>query len=609
MKKCFYFIVLASIIPILFCYFYFDINTNVRLASLFSLVSFSEFFIFLGVSSLFLMIKKPNRISFICFFIFSLFYFTLSFVQLFSLIVYETNIPEIAFHNLNNIAHILSWNLFLTICCFSLYFILLLVIFSLVKKEVAFISRKKLVYFALFFIIVGIVNIIIFGRASKISNNEKIRSPIVGLIHTYKRALLSASIEKIEDVIIDNIESKFWIKNTVYQSNIVFNDDNYRPNIIILIPDGLSTRLITGYQKNNQDYQKIFNKFGELTPNIDKIIEKSLMIDNYYNHTAATYSGLPGMFSSSYPLGGMSYDEINRMKTGKRKKAVLSSLFDILHLNNYDSYFVTTDGEETLIPYVFREILHVKNIYSPTNFDRIHKSHQNYSRLTDNDIFTAIKNIFEKTNNQEPKIVAAYFIGTHLNIEPRDFGGIGYKDNSNMFLNAMHNFDNEFGLFIDWFEKSKFAQNTIIIVSTDHAHFPDREYKKLLKENTELAKGFEPVFCDKIPFIVYNAKNLPLYFDAKSQTSLSFTPTILHFLGYKNYRNAFMAGSLWDIDTNEYHLYSEGIQKTFCIKDEKILNFNDCENEIQVQNKFLKIKQYQKLELDGLLFDENYKIE
>ncbi len=607
-KKFFYFALLSSIFPILFCNFYFEVNTNKIVSSLYSLVSFGEFFIFLSVTCLFLMIKKFNKVSFSFFFLFSFFYYFLSSIQLFSLFMYETYVPEIAFHNVNNIAHILSWNVFFTICCFSIFFILLLICFSSLKKSVS-INRKKIFYLALFFLFIGVLTVVVFGRASKVSNNEKIRSPIVAFIHTYKRALLNASIEKIENVVIKNIDSKFWIKNTVYQSDIVFNEKNYRPNIIILIPDGISTRLITGYQKNNKDYLNIYKKFSELTPNIDKMMEKSLVIDNYYNHTAATYSGLPGMFSSSYPLGGMSYDEINLMKTGKRKKAIYSSLFDILHLNNYNSYFVTTDGEETLIPYVFREILHVKNIYSPTNFNEIHQLHQNYSRLTDNDIFTAVKNIFENIDNDEPKIVVAYFIGTHLNIEPRDFGGIGYKDNENMFLNAMHNFDNELGFFMNWFENSKFSQNTIIILSTDHAHFPDREYKKLLKENEDLAKGFEPVFCDKIPFIVYNAKNLPSYFDAKSQTSLSFSPTILHFLGYKNYRNAFMAGSLWDIDTNEYHLYSEGIQKTFCIKDENIFYFDDCKNEEQVQDKFSKIKQYQKLELDGLLFDENYQIE
>jgi hypothetical protein len=66
--------------------------------------------------------------------------------------------------------------------------------------------------------------------------------------------------------------------------------ENKKPNIIIIFTEGFSAEVLDVY--NNLDLN--------LTPNLNKLYERSLVFNNYYNHTAATYRGLRGQMISGY---------------------------------------------------------------------------------------------------------------------------------------------------------------------------------------------------------------------------------------------------------------------------------------------------------------------
>lgn len=133
-----------------------------------------------------------------------------------------------------------------------------------------------------------------------------------------------------------------------------------------------------------------------------------------------------------------------------------------------------------------------------------------------------------------------YNVGTHA-FQDVVSGEIKYKDGKNYTLNTIHNFDAGLGKFFDYFIKSPYAENTILIITADHAHFPEPEYLKVAR------KDLRPFFVDRIPLIIYDPfHKLPLSYDAQSQTSVSLAPTVLHLTGIQKAQNAFMGNSLFE---------------------------------------------------------------
>src|SRR5690606_4224251 len=62
------------------------------------------------------------------------------------------------------------------------------------------------------------------------------------------------------------------------------------PNMIVLMSEGVSARMLGAYG----------GAYPGLTPNIDRIAARSMRVDNYFNHTAATYRGVGGQVSSGF---------------------------------------------------------------------------------------------------------------------------------------------------------------------------------------------------------------------------------------------------------------------------------------------------------------------
>ena len=293
--------------------------------------------------------------------------------------------------------------------------------------------------------------------------------------------------------------------------------------------------------------------------------------------------------------------------SGVRPEPNFSSLFDILKLSAYADYFILSDSEAVYTPQLMKDVLKINTVYSPENIKEVNSNAPAFQYLNENEIFEAMKNILLKNQNT-PVVLGAYFTGTHLNVSPLDFNGIAYKDNANIFLSALHNFDCELGKFMNWLETSAFAKNTLVILTSDHTHYPDKEMLELLKKYPSLAKNFQPYFTDIIPFIIYNTHTLPQYYDAKSKTSLYFTPTLLHILGHKNYRNAFLAGSIFDEEKPDDipYFYIDAFNTLLCIKDNHIYETQICEQYENFIQKLNQIKVSQQLEAKGILFDNQY---
>jgi len=107
-------------------------------------------------------------------------------------------------------------------------------------------------------------------------------------------------------------------------------------------------------------------------------------------------------------------------------------------------------------------------------------------------------------------------------------------------LNIVHSTDDAFGTFWRWFKRSRLAENTILIVTADHAVLPKPEYAQLR------GPGWEKTFYDRIPLFIHAPwLDLPRSWRPEIANSVDLLPTILHLLGI-NEPNPFEGTSLFD---------------------------------------------------------------
>ncbi len=104
----------------------------------------------------------------------------------------------------------------------------------------------------------------------------------------------------------------------------------------------------------------------------------------------------------------------------------------------------------------------------------------------------------------------------------------------------MHSTDEAFGTFWNWFVHSRFAANTVVIVTADHAVLPDPAYVATRDPS------WKKSVYDQIPLFIHApGYALPSVWTPDIANSVDLLPTILHLLGV-NDPNAFEGSSLFD---------------------------------------------------------------
>src|SRR5690606_37665163 len=105
-----------------------------------------------------------------------------------------------------------------------------------------------------------------------------------------------------------------------------------QPNIIVLFAEGTSSRLLEAYG----------GRYPGLTPNISRMATEAMVVDDYYNHTAATFRGLQGQMSSGFPRHGgadKGAGWIEGDNASSYEKRSYSTVSGILHDRGYQTAF------------------------------------------------------------------------------------------------------------------------------------------------------------------------------------------------------------------------------------------------------------------------------
>ena len=293
-----------------------------------------------------------------------------------------------------------------------------------------------------------------------------------------------------------------------------------RLNVLLIFAEGMSARTIGAYG----------GAVPDLTPNIDQFARRAMVVSDYYNHTAATYRGLLGQLCGVYSgLGGAASWRELFAAGGQRSYPCLTQLFSELGYRSafFDAHVARDAYVDELMAMIgFDSVLTAESVkhYPGVGAPKAAGS------LSDQQYFDGlIGYLREHEGTDERLFMAGYNLGTHAWVDvPAD--ELSYGDGSVNALNTIHNFDDAFGRFWQYFNGSSWADNTLLVLTSDHAHYMEESYVEALADHGD--HDYRPLFIDRIPLLAYYPEKgfLPPRYNAKNNTSLGLAKTVTSLL-------------------------------------------------------------------------------
>ena len=374
------------------------------------------------------------------------------------------------------------------------------------------------------------------------------------------------------------------------------------PNIIVFFSEGISSRSIGRYG----------SKYQDLTPNIDAFAAQSMIVENYYNHTAATYRGLIGQLSSIFPaIGGAGGWKSNYKHMSDDSYLSLANIFNA---NGYETFFLDAHNKNKAYVDDLMIKLGFTRVFTGIPLARRYLGGEHLNKrdaLSDSQFMRSLNGLLEEKLNEKssnkPIFIGLYNLGTHA-FSKLSQDGKPYKDGSNLSLNTIHNFDHAFGIFWEYFKSSPYFSDTIIIFTADHCHYPEKPFVAAFKQD-----GYQQLFIDQIPLIIYDPiRKLPPSYDAHYATSIDFAPSLLHYLSFPNHKNPFIGNSIFS--SRNKNRYDRGVasfgESVYLIDNEQIHKYGYSEKykgDLEILKKFIKYSQ--NVELAGQLWGERLNSE
>ena len=274
-----------------------------------------------------------------------------------------------------------------------------------------------------------------------------------------------------------------------------------KKNVVMIMIESLSSKYI--------DYLSGQN-YG-VTPNIDRFARNGLVFENFFANGQRSVDGVQSILTGIPPLPGM--PDITALSVN------YSGLGQLASKNHYRTIFLTT---------TLRESFSMDLIAGAAGFDDYHGLEDyplllNYIDAADRPLgwdYEAFMYLLKQLEGEKSNYVA--FVNASSDHTPfarmkEPFNQYKHgTDTEGGYLNMLHYTDWALGEFINEYKKRKDFEETVFIITADHAlpHF----------------QGAEPYGKFRIPLIIYSPKNISPGRSQMFASQIDLFPTIIKLL-------------------------------------------------------------------------------
>ena len=274
-----------------------------------------------------------------------------------------------------------------------------------------------------------------------------------------------------------------------------------KKNVVMIMIESLSFKYI--------DY--LSGQYYGVTPNIDRFARNGLVFENFFANGQRSVDGVQSILTGIPPLPGM--PDITALSVN------YSGLGQLASDNHYRTIFLTT---------TMRESFSMDLIAGAAGFDDYHGLEDyplllNYIDAADRPLgwdYEAFMYLLKQLEGEKSNYVA--FVNASSDHTPfarmqEPFNKYEHgTDTEGGYLNMLHYTDWALGEFINEYKKRKDFEETIFIITADHAlpHF----------------QGVDPYGKFRIPLIIYSPKNISPGRSKMFASQIDLFPTIIKLL-------------------------------------------------------------------------------
>jgi phosphoglycerol transferase MdoB-like AlkP superfamily enzyme len=278
-----------------------------------------------------------------------------------------------------------------------------------------------------------------------------------------------------------------------------------------------------------------------LTPNIHAMMSESYEFTNMYCSNFPTIKGtIAALGSSLYTVSKM-----QGIRSGFRTPVPCNFFFLSNVLEKYGYTSLHVQGGSGIFGGMSDLFVKKQNYSKFLGWESVElqsfaKNDRNSDwGMRDEDIFKYTVKYMEENDNKKPFVLTISTIDMHP-----PFDALYKTPNAKgiRLLNCLYSTDKGIGVFWDYFKKSRYYKNTVVIVVADHAMGGGNEYETFLGRYKKEAHPF----CDFIPCFMYLPGNKE-YTGKKNATfctNLDILPTLLDMMNV-DCPNPFMGLSIF----------------------------------------------------------------
>lgn len=310
--------------------------------------------------------------------------------------------------------------------------------------------------------------------------------------------VMSAKAEKLDEETIKDFRKKGTLLYSMDEQyplmkKSIYIDPSRKSANAPYIPRGTNIIIIFVESLSNFFLRDDIHKLTGLMPNIKNMEHESFAFTNMYNTSFPTIKGLiAGLGSTIYLL--------DESVGGTRIPIPCRFLFlsDILKAKNYTTIHIQSASERFIsMKEIFMKRQSYDYFYGSESLaiNNIRSMSGGFG-VDDNTLFDYVIEWMEKYPGNKPLLLTISTINSH---PPFKVKYTLPEADGNDMLNALHSTDRAFGKFWDYFKKSKYRNNTLVILTADHAMGNSKEYISFVKKFED---HYRPFF-DVIPCFLY----------------------------------------------------------------------------------------------------------